>query len=436
MPASCPRSHGCLGIANVGYSRPLEYRVGRVIVCEIMNRVRPITVAGIVVVAGFLTWPAGAAAQETRVAEIGKKQEEKAANSEPYKPSGFERIMTNIERSYTSPPSGVFPFFGSVYPGGGLTLGAGYRHFYSREAIWEVKGLYSLKNYKLIEVGTRSPWNGSGRWTAGLRGGYRDAPQIGYYGLGPETSRGDRANFRIKQGYAVGHLSVRPTNWTRLEGEVAYEDYQSEEGAGRAPSIETIYDPATAPGLFSNPKYLHSQGTAAIDWRVSPGYSRTGGYYGVTINDYADRDKTYSFRRVDGEIVQHLPILRETWVLSFRGRVQSTLGDQDLVPYFLLPYLGSGSTLRGYPTGRFRDRHSLLTSAEFRWVPSRLALDMAFFYDAGKVASRRADLDFNDMKTDWGVGARFHGPTATPIRLEMARGSEGWRLVIASGAAF
>jgi outer membrane translocation and assembly module TamA len=61
---------------------------------------------------------------------------------------------------------------------------------------------------------------------------------------------------------------------------------------------------------------------------------------------------------------------------------------------------------------------------------------MAFFYDAGKVANRREDLDFNNLKTDWGIGARFHGPAATPLRLEAARGSEGWRLVISAGPAF
>jgi hypothetical protein len=375
-------------------------------------------------------------AQETRAEEIERKQQEKAAKAQPYEPSGVERLLTRIESTYTSPPSGFFPNFGSVYPGGGLTLGAGYRHFYAREAVWEIKGLYSIKNYKQIEVGTRTPWNGNGRWTAGIRGGYRDAPQIGFYGTGPDTSRGDRANFRIKQGYGVGSLGVRPTRWTRLEGEVAYEDYKNEEGLGRAPSIETLYSSATAPGLFADIAYIHSQGTAAIDWRVSPGYSRTGGLYGVTLHDYADRDKTFSFRRVDGELVQHLPLLRENWVVSVRGRVQSTVGDDDTVPYYLLPYLGSGSTLRGYPTGRFRDRHTLLTSAEFRWIASRLALDMALFYDAGKVASRRSDLDFNDLKTDWGVGVRFHGPAATPLRLEAARGSEGWRLVISSGPAF
>ncbi|HEY7500494.1 MAG TPA: hypothetical protein VH740_18375 [Vicinamibacterales bacterium] len=383
-----------------------------------------------------LVFPAIAQAQETRAEEIARQQQEKAAKSAPYEPSGVEKLMTQIERSYTSPPSGFFPVFGSVYPGGGLALGAGYRHFYSREAVWEIKGMYSIKSYKLFEVGTRTPWNGGGKWTAGIRGGYRDATQIGFYGIGPDSSRGDRANFRIKQGYGAGTLALRPTWFTRLEGEVAYEDYKTEEGLGRAPSIETRFNSLTAPGLFSNPKYIHSQGTAAIDWRVSPGYSRTGGYYGVTLHDFADRDKTYSFRRVDGEVIQHLPMLRENWVLSVRGRVQSTLNDDDSVPYFLLPYLGSGSTLRGFPTGRFRDRHALLTGAEFRWIPSRLALDMAFFYDAGKVASRRSALDFNDFKTDWGVGVRFHGPAATPLRLEAAKGIEGWRIVIASGPAF
>ena len=52
------------------------------------------------------------------------------------------------------------------------------------------------------------------------------------------------------------------------------------------------------------------------------------------------------------------------------------------------PSLGSGSTLRGYSSWRFRDRHAVLLSGEWRWIPSRLALDMALFYDAGMVAPR------------------------------------------------
>lgn len=391
--------------------------------------------AALVAVAS-LTAPAAARAQETRAGEIAQKQEEKAARAETWKPGAVEKFLTQLEESFTSPPSGFFPFFGSVYPGGGFTLGAGYRRFYQREAVWEIKGLYSIKNYKLLEVGTRTPWHGGGKWMAGVRAGYRDATQVGFYGLGPDNERSDRANSRVKQFYGIGTFRLRPTPWVYLQGETGYEGFRNEEGQGKAPSIEQVYDDVTAPGLFSDPKYIHSQGTAAIDWRVSPEYSRTGGYYGVTLHDYRDRDETYSFRRLDGELIQHVPILRETWVLSFRGRMQSILDSDDVVPHYLLPYVGSGSTLRGYNTGRFRDRHALLTTAEVRWIPSRLALDMAFFFDAGTVANRREDLDLNDLETDWGIGARFHGPTSTPLRLEMARGADGWRLVVSSSAAF
>jgi hypothetical protein len=405
--------------------------------CELMTwlaaggRIIPALVVSIALITG-----SPARAQETRTEEVAKKQAEKAQEAKPYQPTRFEAIMTRLEESFTSPPSGFYPAFGSIYPGGGFTLGAGYRRFYARNAVWNLFGLYSLRNYKQIEVNTHTPWTLDGRWVLGVRAGWRDAPQVGYYGLGNESEQDDRANFRVSQGYGGANLEFHPTRWTQLAADVAYEDFENQEGQGSAPSIETIYDPLTAPGLFSNPTYIHTQANAAIDWRSSPGYSRKGGYYGLTLHDYYDRDETFSFRRLDGELIQHLPLLRETWVLSVRGRVQTTVDDDDVVPYYMLPMLGSGSTLRAYSTGRFRDRHTLLTSAEFRWIPSRLALDMAIFYDAGKVAARREDLDFNDLQTDWGIGARFHAARSTVLRIEMARGSEGWNLVFATSAAF
>ncbi|HUE88601.1 MAG TPA: BamA/TamA family outer membrane protein [Vicinamibacterales bacterium] len=379
--------------------------------------------------------PTPARAQETRAEEIAARQREKAEKLAPYEPTRFERVMTRLEESFASPPSGFYPTLGSVYPGGGFTPGIGYRRFYQRTAVWDVVGLYSIENYKQIEVGTRTPWHGRGRWVLGTRAGWLDAPAIGYYGQGMDQSQ-PRTNFRLSQTYGAVTAAMRPNGWTRLHGEVAYEDYQTGGGQGRHASIESIHTPATAPGLYADPTYIRAEATAAIDWRTSPEYSRKGGSYGVTLASFADRGGTYSFDRLDGEVIQHVPVLRETWVISLRGRVQTTLDDDDVVPYFLQPRLGSGRTLRGYSSGRFRDRHSLLTSAEFRWVPSRLALDMAVFFDAGKVTSRREDLDFEDLRSDWGVGARFHGPTATVLRLEAARGSDGWRLVVATNAAF
>ena len=58
------------------------------------------------------------------------------------------------------------------------------------------------------------------------------------------------------------------------------------------------------------------------------------------------------------------------------------------------------------------------------------------FYDAGKVAARTADLDLNDLKSDYGFGVRFHGPLATVLRVDVARSNEGTRLVFAASPVF
>jgi hypothetical protein len=377
-----------------------------------------------------------AAAQDSREAEIAAKQAEKATKLAPYVPNRAERIIAGFRREAIEEPSGIFPWWAGVHSGGGFTLGAGYRQWFGDASHWDVRGLYSIKNYKLAETAVRLPGFAGNRLTIGARLGWRDATQVAYYGLGMDTSLDDRANFRFKEGYGEGSLQFRPIPWVVLDGSVAFEDWSLEEGQGSAPSIEAIYTPETAPGLGLSPTYLHSRGTAAIDWRTSPLYSRTGGYYGVTLHNYADSDDVLSFSLLNASIIQHIPILRETWVLSLHGRVETVLEDDDLVPHFLLPSLGSGRTLRAYSSWRFHDRHSLLTQAELRWIPNRLGMDMALFYDAGKVASRREDLDFDGLKSDWGIGVRFHAPAFTILRVEAARGSEGWKLVFSASAPF
>ncbi len=353
----------------------------------------------------------------------------------PYTPGRVERFISDGRRRILESPSGFYPLFGSVYGGGGFTLGAGYRQFYGDRTRWDLGGMYSLKGYKLVELSTNSLGHARGRVDLQARAGWRDATQVAYHGLGIDSPQ-DRSSFRMKQAYGGGTLGFRPVSWVVLGAGATVEDFTLEEGEGTYPSIEEIYTPESAPGLGANPTFLHAVASAGIDSRPSPGYARRGGFYEVAYHNFADRDSTYSFDRLDAEIVQHLPILRENWVISLRGRLQSTLDDDDVVPYFLMPALGSGSTLRGYGSWRFRDRQSVLASAEWRWIPNRLGLDMAIFYDAGMVADRFRALTTRGMKSDVGIGVRFHSPLATPLRIELARGSEGFNLVFAGSAAF
>ncbi len=376
-----------------------------------------------------------AAAQDTRQQELADLQAKKAAEVHKYEPGTAERWAVAFNREFIKDPNGFYPYFASVYSGGGFTLGAGYRQFYGDRTHWDVKGLYSIKSYKFIEVSTDSWGLAADRIDLHARAGWRDATQVAFYGLGIQ-SPDDRTDFRLKQGYVGGDVQARPGAFTVFGAGISYEDYTLQDPTGQNPSIDDVFTPDTAPGLGISPTYLHTTVSGGIDWRPSPGYARRGGLYEIRYHNYADRDETLSFDRVDGEIVQHLPILRETWVISLHGLVQTTLNDDDTVPYFLLPSLGSGSTLRAYPSWRYRDRHSLLLQGEFRWIPNRLGLDMAVFYDMGKVTPRWNDLSLDHLKSNVGIGVRFHSPLATPLRIELARGREGLHLVFAGSAVF
>ena len=388
-------------------------------------------------ISGVLMAQTAAMQPGSRAESISLLQAEKARTVRAPEPDKVEAWVKKAEMLFLLDPSGFFPYFDSVYQGGGLTGGVGYRKFYGDNSFWEVKGLYSVLNYKLFEAGTVSKDHFNKRLTLGSRLGWRDATQVAYYGVGQGSKEENRTNFRFNETYGEGFAHFRPLPWFPIKGSVAFEQWNTMEGKGSAPSIETLYTPSTAPGLGGDPTYVHTKVSAGIDWRQSPGYTRRGGLYEVTFHDYHNTNSggIYSFQKLDGEAIQHIPILRETWVLAGRARVETTLNDNDLIPYFMLPTLGSGSTLRGYSSYRFRDRHSILMTGEFRWMPA-LGLDMALFYDAGKVTSRRNDLDFKGLKSDVGIGARFHGPMATPLRIDLAFSNEGWRLVFSGGPIF
>ena len=386
------------------------------------------------VVVCLLLAPSLAFAQDTREAEIAALQREKAAQLAPHRPHRAEELLLQVRQTLIEQPSGFYPYFASVYSGGGFTLGEGYRRYTGDRTHWSIAGLYSIKGYKLIEATEVSPGHFSGRLDLHATAGWRDATQVAYHGLGID-SPAEGAAYRMQQGFAGGGATIRPHKFLSLTATAAYESYTLQDPTDDSLSVEAL-DRLDAPGAGADPDYVHTSVSAAFDWRPAADYARRGGQYLIARHHYGDREDTYSFDRLDAEIVQHVPILRENWVLSFHGRLESTLGDDDQVPYFLLPSLGSGSTLRGYSSWRFRDRHAMLVSGEWRWIVSRMALDMALFYDAGMVAPAIEGIRLQSFVSNYGIGARFHGPARTPLRIELARGREGMQLVFAASAAF
>jgi hypothetical protein len=392
-------------------------------------------------VALFVAAPAVAFAQtsapETRTAEIERAQAAKASTLHPYEPTRGEKYAERVQRIIEGGALRWHPFFQSAYSGGGFTLGAGYAQFVSPYNLLDMRGSYTFAGYKRIETEFIAPRLFERRGAVSVLGGWREATQVGFYGLGPQSSKDDRVNYAFRQPYVSSLLTVRPTRRILLlRGGLEWSQWAQRPGQDGAPSVETRYTPASLPGVGATVSYWHTQATVALDSRTSPGYSRRGTFLGVTGHDYTDDDREFGFQRVDYEAIQHVPILRETWVISLHGLASTAYAKngQD-IPFFMLPSLGGGSNLRGYSSWRFRDRASLLLQAEWRIMVNRF-LDTAIFYDSGQVGSRLWDLDFSEQRRDYGFGVRFHGPFATPLRIDIARSREGFRFVFAAGAAF
>jgi len=380
---------------------------------------------------------AQAPAEPTREAVIEGEQAEKAAELRQYQPGKMEALFNRAEGILVNGVPQWHPFFDNAYYGGGFTLGAGYAHHVSPFNMLDVRGSYTIRGYKLFEAEFTAPRLFERRASLSVLGGWREATQAAFYGLGMDSTLQDRTNFDFQQPYGGATFTFWPTRrLLMLRGALELSRWSQRPGEGTSPSVDTAYTPATLPGLGTTTTYVHSQGTVGIDWRTSPGYSRRGGFYGITVHDYNDRDNQFGFRQVDYEVIQHFPILREAWVISLRGYAQTSYTkDNQQIPFFLLPYVGSGSTMRGFTSHRFRDQNRIVAQAEWRIMVNRF-VDTAFFFDAGKVTARRADLDFSGLESDYGFGVRFHGPFDTPLRADVARSSEGTRLVLSAHAMF
>ncbi|MCA1559267.1 MAG: BamA/TamA family outer membrane protein [Acidobacteria bacterium] len=367
----------------------------------------------------------------SRAEELARQQEQKARELSPYTRGWLERKLLEAEASGgLFVPRGFFVTFSDIKSGSGFAAGPAYGKLWENGALFQAKAVYSIREFKLLQISGRGPRLAGGRVMLNGRARWQDAPEVAVFPLGQGAPR-TRANYSETKTEVSGQATFVPVRWIRLSAGAAYESYETEAVSDAGDAALVL---AAQPGLGADPDYFRSSVSAAIDGRTGLGFSRSGTRLQATLHDYRQQnDGPYSFQRVDAIAQQLIPILHGNWVLDLSVRASTTTADGgDTVPFFLMPTLGGSRGLRGYQSYRFRDRHSIVLTAEYRWYVQEY-VDMAVFYDAGKVASRRSDLDFDGLKSGVGFGIRFHAPQSTILRLELARGTEGIRYIISFG---
>lgn len=390
--------------------------------------------------------PAATQGQDTRAELLAKQRAEKATELRPYEPEKMEKALLWVEEA--DPLAKIAPFNGFYVQygytrkpvGSGIAFGGGWRHdILNRHARAVVEAGYSLRGYRMARADVSLPYLADDRLEFGVEGSYHDHPQEDFYGLGFNSGRGNRVNFRYEAPEIQGRFVVTPADWLSVGTRAGRMFVDLGRGTdSRFPSIEERFSPFDAPGLTEQPDYTYADLFAALDTRDQPGNARAGSYVGVQWRRYDDGEfSRYSFHSLDVDAQQFLPIFDKKRVVAVRLLLQTTTAkDGHEVPFYMQPTLGGSDSLRSYADFRFRDRNALTMNLEYRWEAFS-GLDMALFSDFGAVHPTVQGLEFTRLRGAYGMGMRFNTYKAVFLRLDVAAGgSEGIRTFLKFSKAF
>jgi outer membrane protein assembly factor BamA len=361
-----------------------------------------------------------------------------AQNPTEDKPGVFSRTYSWVTEKMVDgagqSKDGLYPELGGMIPGAGLAVGPGYRHrLFGDAAVMSASAAISSKRYSMMRSRIEWPSLFSNRLSIGASGKYQDFTQINYFGVGPESDKSAWSNYRLKSVDVAGSAAVRPVYWLSIGGSAGYiRNLDISRGLSSIhASTGDSFDENTAPGLTVQPRYGHANVFVEADTRNKQGYATSGGVYRIGLTAFHDVDGSgQSFRRVEADATQYVPLLRKNWILAVRGEAAlSQTGAGNTVPFYMMPTLGGRTTLPGYNDYRFRDRNAASVGAEYR-IPVFRMIDAAVFGDAGRVASTARGLWEGRLVHDYGVGLRLHSTTRSIARLDVARGREGMRLSV------
>lgn len=131
--------------------------------------------------------------------------------------------------------------------------------------------------------------------------------------------------------------------------------------------------------------------------------------------------------------VNHYRPMGEQNVLALRAYMRAT---NDGAPFFVLSTFGGSTDLRGYPSGRYRDRMMYALQAEYRWQFSDRWI-FTGFAGFGEVAANVSDFGENFLPAA-GIGGRFVLSKKHRVGLsaDIAVGDDGTEFYFGVGEAF
>lgn len=395
-------------------------------------------------------WLIGAAAAsaqtasepQTRAEADRERREAKQAETKPYEKNRVEKALDFAEDRaiFILDREGFYPKFGSLTVGSGFAYGLGFRDrdLFNNEGQLDIFAAASIRQYWAAEGRLTFPRLAGGKLHLETWARRRDYPQENFFGVGPDSSRDDRSDYAIRTNHFGGLAGVRPFSKMLVGGGLEYLEPVVGRGRNdRYPDVTDAFPPEQVPGIEQQADFLRTDAFVEVDYR-QPRNARKGGWYRFDYARFDDRTAgLYNFNRFNVDLRQFVSVLAERRILAARLFVSTSETDGDQVmPFYFMPTLGGNDSLRGYREYRFRGPHAILVQGEYRWEIWS-GFDGALFYDAGKVAEQRRDLDFSHLESNYGIGFRFNTDNGVVLRVDAAFGSrDGKHLYIVFGGVF
>jgi hypothetical protein len=269
-----------------------------------------------------------------------------------------------------------------------------------------------------------------GRGALELSARHRDAEGEGYFGIGDGDAEVSRYGVTETSARAGTRWRVAPGVTLGLGGSVRRLEFRDSNGVLDDPTIAELHDVATIPGFEDGVDAARGELSLHVDRRrprhayQSPAAPSTGWAAQVFAGWQHGLDDGARFGYGGADVARAFDLFGGDRVLTLRATVDGVVGAGAEVPFVDLPTLGGTTLLRGYSTGRFRDRWAATASAEYMY-PVTEGVGAFVFTDAGRVAAAPEDLADEAPRVGFGFGVQAHSRKAMLARLWVASSIDG-----------
>lgn len=257
-----------------------------------------------------------------------------------------------------------------------------------------------------------------------------------YYGTGNSSSvnnQGIYSSNSVDTGLTLTYEPLEHFTISPYLG-VSISNSGTKGNEGSSPSVQSLFPMSELTAFGQWVDYSNVGFRLAHDTRDAIESTEKGGLRSFSFQNYYGMNTDgYNYNRYELDLRQYLRLWVPRQVLVLRANFVGNIpiGSSE-VPFWRQAVLDASSPLRGFVTGRFRDRASILFNVEYRYPVWRI-IDGVLFYDTGRVLHQPSDMTLSNIKYSLGGGLHIKIPNLAFFKFYAGYGGEGINIIFGAG---